>query len=222
MIEPDVALTDFLLTLECAVFATLLWRRGKTHPAIRPWFVLFFGATAVSSLTGGFVHGFFLDADSLMYRVLWPATLIGIVIASLGAWNAGVRMLFSSRIAVAPMRAALVAACGFAFAVMIGVQEFWIAILAYLPASLLLFAAFLKAAMRSRNLAPAWAATGIVLTFLGGAVQQLGVALHPVYLTHNALYHLILAVALCLVFVGVFWLAKPRSVVEAIEQDDAA
>jgi hypothetical protein len=222
MIEPGVALTDFLLTLECAVFAVLLWHRGKTHPAIRPWFVLFFAATALSSLTGGLVHGFFLDAASQTYRVLWPATLIGIVIASLAAWSAGARMLFSGRTSLVTMRAAMTAACGFALAVLIGIQEFWIAILAYLPASLLLLAAFLKAAVRSRDPAPAWAAAGIALTFFGGAVQQFEVALHPVYLTHNALYHLILAAALCLIFIGVSWLALPRTPVEVVEHDDAA
>src|SRR5205823_6043329 len=115
MTEPDVALTDYALALECTVFAYLLQRREHA---------LFFGSAAVASLAGGTVHGFFLDARTLGNAVLWRLTLIAIGVAGLG------------------------------------------------------------------------------LIFIAAAAQQARIALHPRYFNHNALYHLIQALALWLLFLG--------------------
>src|SRR5438034_9987787 len=86
MTEPDVALPDYALALECTVFAYLLQR--KEH-------ALFFGSAAVASLAGGTVHGFFLDARTLGNTVLWRLTLIAIGVTAASAWAIGERVLFS-------------------------------------------------------------------------------------------------------------------------------
>src|SRR5207248_3788197 len=85
MTEPDVALTDYALALECTVFAYLLQRREHT---------LFFGSAAVASLAGGTVHGFFLDARTLGNAVLWRLTLIAIGVTAASAWVLGACVLF--------------------------------------------------------------------------------------------------------------------------------
>src|SRR2546428_2799167 len=85
MTEPDVALTDYALALECTVFAYLLQR--KEH-------ALFFASAAVASLAGGTVHGFFLDARTLGNAVLWRITLIAIGVTAASAWAIGARVLF--------------------------------------------------------------------------------------------------------------------------------
>jgi Family of unknown function (DUF6962) len=43
---------------------------------------------------------------------------------------------------------------------------------------------------------------GVVLSFVAAACQQLGIAVHPIYFDHNAVYHAIQALALALIFVG--------------------
>jgi hypothetical protein len=48
----------------------------------------------------------------------------------------------------------------------------------------------------------ALSAASLGLTFVAAAVQQARVALHPRYFDHNALYHLIQAAGLYLVFRG--------------------
>jgi hypothetical protein len=45
---------------------------------------------------------------------------------------------------------------------------------------------------------------------MGAAVQQLRIGLHPAYFNHNALYHLVQAVALALVFAACRDLLAPR------------
>lgn len=64
------------------------------------------------------------------------------------------------------------------------------------------------------------AVLGLPLTFVAAAVQQAGVALHPTYFDHNALYHLVQAVALWLFFLG-FRSVTARSV-EPRPRADAA
>src|SRR5205809_5293395 len=102
MTEPDVALTDYALALECTVFAYLLQR--KEH-------AFFFGSAAVASLAGGTVHGFFPDARTLGNAVLWRITLIAIGITAVSAWAIGARVLFP---APAARRITMAAAAAFA------------------------------------------------------------------------------------------------------------
>src|SRR2546421_74586 len=102
MTEPDVALTDYALALECTVFAYLLQR--KEH-------ALFFGSAAIASLAGGTVHGFFLDDRTLGNAVLWRITLIAIGVTAASAWAIGARVLFPGPTA---QRISIAAAAAFA------------------------------------------------------------------------------------------------------------
>jgi len=43
---------------------------------------------------------------------------------------------------------------------------------------------------------------GLLLTFIASGAQQAGIDLHPRYFNHNALYHLLQAVAMWLVYVS--------------------
>jgi len=60
--QPAVALTDYGLAIECAVFVLLLIRRDASDRTLRFWFVVFFAPIGGASLLGGTVHGFFPDA----------------------------------------------------------------------------------------------------------------------------------------------------------------
>ena len=71
-----------------------------------------------------------------------------------------------------------------------------------LPAAAFLLAGFLRAAVRERASWARLGACGLALSFAAAAIQQLRIALHPVYFNHNALYHLVQAVALALLFIA--------------------
>ena len=193
MTEPDVALTDYALALECTVFAYLLQR--KEH-------ALFFGSAAVASLAGGTVHGFFLDDRTLGNAVLWRITLIAIGVTAASAWAVGARVLFPGPTA---RRISIAAAAAFAAYCVVTVfitQEFRAAVVFYLPAVVFLLVALSVAYARARERAILPAVAGLGLMFIAAAVQQAGIALHPRYFNHNALYHLIQALALWLLFLG--------------------
>jgi hypothetical protein len=202
MAEPDVALTDFALAVECGAFARLLRRSVGTAG----WLRLFFAATAVAALIGGVVHGFF-PGRTAVNRFLWASTLLAIGGASLGAWAAAASMLLPTRLAGRVIAPAAVAFAGYGALVLCGVEAFTLAVYAYVPAALLLLVAFATSYRRTRELPALAAVIGLGVTFVAAGMQQAEVGISG-WLTHNALYHLIQGVALALLFVGARWVAR--------------
>lgn len=202
MTEPDVTLTDYGLFVECAVFAWLVARGPADAGALRAWVVLFFVSTALAAVFGGTVHGFFVEDDAGPGRVLWKLSMLAIGAAALAGCAIGARLLLRATGADRVIVTASALAVVYAVVIVFVSDAFWVAVVGYLPAATFLLAAFLRAAIRER--AP-WArlgAWGLALGFVAAAVQQFRVAIHPVYVTHNALYHLVQAVSLALVFLA--------------------
>ncbi|MGH7408224.1 MAG: DUF6962 family protein [Candidatus Methylomirabilales bacterium] len=200
--EPDVTLTDYGLAIECALFTYLLYRRGGRPQPLRTWFAVFFGSASVASLTGGTVHGFFLDVKTVGYAILWPATLVAIGVTALSTWAIGARIQFSAGVARGISIGAAVGFAGYCVVVLFVAQTFRIAVLNYLPAAIFLLGVLTIAYARVREREVLVGMGGLVLIFVAAGVQQGGVALHPVYFNHNALFHLIQAVALFMLFWG--------------------
>jgi len=192
MQEPDVTITDFLLAFEALAFAVLIARSSTT--TLQRWFVIFFAATALASLAGGLVHGFFGDS-----KFLWRLVLIALGVVSAAGWAIGADLLFTDRTARLVATAAWVAFAAYAFVVIFLTDAFLVAIVNYLPSTLFLIIAFFVA-YRAQPSRPLLAGlSGLVLTLIAAAVQQSQIALHPRF-NHNALYHVLQAVALFLVF----------------------
>ena len=198
--EPDVSLTDYGLAVECALFTYLLYRRPSGQGPLRAWFCLFFGATGVAAAAGGTVHGFFPDERTTGSRILWPLTLLAIGVVALAAWGIGARMHFSPPVARGISIAALLAFFLYAAVALLGTQAFAVAVLGYLPAALFLLVVFALRYRWTREPPVLAGLVGLVLTFVASGVQQAGVAVHPVYFNHNALYHLIEGVALFMIY----------------------
>lgn len=198
MLEPAVALTDLAISVECVALAWLL-RSGETGAA-RRWFVAFFGAVGAGALLGGLEHGFVADKSSWAETALWVPTLLALGVAGLAAWGVG------ASLALAPRPARVVVACAgalfgaYALGVVLGERRFGVAIAYYLPGVLFLAAAFwvrLRRTGERRWRAGLW---GLGLTLASAVIQQAQIGIHPRYFDHNALYHLVQAVALALLF----------------------
>jgi uncharacterized protein DUF6962 len=200
MTEPDVTLTDYMLFAECAAFAWLLARRRSTLVELRRWTILFFVFTATAALFGGTVHGFFPDTGSIG-RVLWKISMLAIGATALAAWVMGAHLLVDHRrdwlLGFAESLTA-----GYAVLIVFVTDAFWVAVACYLPAAVFLLAGFLRAAIRGHASWARLGACGLVLSFVAAAIQQFRIALHPVYFNHNALYHLVQAIALALLFMA--------------------
>jgi hypothetical protein len=208
LLEPDVALTDFGLAAECALFAAWLAWRGAAGSALRFWFVVLFAALGIGALLGGITHGFLPDAATGPARVVWKATLIAIGIAAWASWAVGAHVLFAEG------KARRLATCGgvlFALNVAVIVyvsQAYLVAVAFYGPAIVFALIAFVIAYRASgrRLLLPAIA--GLALSLVAAAIQQTETGVPSLGLSHNAFYHLVQAAGLLLIFLTARSLAQ--------------
>ncbi len=205
--EPAVTLTDYAIAIECAVFTLLLVRRQASDPVLRFWFVVFFASIGAASLLGGTVHGFFEDAASTGRAILWPATLLSILVTSLAVWSIGAILQLGERAAGWVRRLAIAQLVILSVVVLFVTRQFFIAIISYLPATLFFLIALSLAYRRRPHAVLGWGIVGLALTFVAAAVQQLRIAIHPVYFDHNALYHVIQGVALWMIFLAARWIS---------------
>jgi hypothetical protein len=199
LLEPATTLTDYLLALECGWFAWVLLRRSRAS-LLRAAFVALFASVAGAAVFGGTVHGFFPDPDGMPSRLLWSATMLSIGVTAAAMCAVGAAVASGAEKARKLLPALALGLAAYLGVVLFVSREFVVAIIAYLPAAFFLLAVFAWkwSVDRSR-----WAVSGIlgvVLALVGALVQQWGVALHPVHFDHNAVYHLIQAVALYLLF----------------------
>jgi MFS family permease len=210
--EPDVALTDYALAVECAVFAQLVGRR-RDEPRLRRYFRLFFGSIALAAVAGGTVHGFFLDADSVAASVLWRVTLLALGATAATAWGIGAVLGCSPTLARLVASAAIVEFVAYAVVVAVVTQSFGVAIANYLPPIIFLFLVFVLAYRRTRQRGALYGLVGLAV-MVGGAGIQLGrLGVDPVYFNHNAVYHLTQWVAVLMMFLAA------RRVVPACQED---
>jgi hypothetical protein len=189
MLEPDVTLTDYVLSLICVVFAWWCWRRRAD--AFR-WYVVFFITLSLASLFGGTVHGFVPTGPWSEW--LWCGVLFSLGGTAIAMWGITTALGCSPAIARRVMSVVAVLAVVYVTVVVSGVREFWITIVAYLPAAVGMLVAYVR---HRHHPGPwRWGIIGVVLTFVAAGVQVGHVALHPVWFNHNALYHLIQSIAL--------------------------
>ena len=202
MTEPDVALTDYALAIECTILALLLRHLGAPKGGLRVPFLLFFGSISATALFGGTVHGFFLDVSSLGHAILWPAALLGVGVTATAAWILGARLWFSKGGARWIAIAAVLGLAVYAALVLSGSQSFRVAVLFYVPATVFLALAYIYLLGRTPGRAATMGLSGLGLSFVAAFIQQAGVSIHPIFFTHNALYHLVQGIALFMIFLS--------------------
>jgi hypothetical protein len=66
--------------------------------------------------------------------------------------------------------------------------------------TLLLLLVFIRKWLECRAPAAGFGMAGIVVALAGSVLQQAGVAIHPVHFNHNALYHVVQALAFYLLY----------------------
>jgi hypothetical protein len=205
--EPDVTLTDLALAAECAGMAAWIYWREASHAPTRRWFVIFFAAIGVSALLGATAHGFLAEADSI-YPTVWRATLLAIGVAAFSGWAIGATLVFSKPVANGVLAFAALSLTVYAIVVGWISQSFAIAVIYYLPAAVFLLVCFALAYVRYRESYLLAGIAGLLVSFCAGAIQQVGVGIGSLGLTHNAVYHLVQAAAFGLMFVTALGLSR--------------
>jgi hypothetical protein len=196
--EPDVALTDLALTIEC--LAIVGWLAVKARAILSPlklWFLVFYLSIAVAALFGAIIHGFFSGQMGGMHDRLWAGTLVALGANALACWNLSARLMAVGARTEKIVQGATVAAfLGYCFYVVSAFRKFLVAVIAYLPATLFLLGVVIKLHLKEKSSMTMIAVVALIMTLVAAAVQQLKISIHPVYFDYNALYHVIQGIAL--------------------------
>jgi len=207
--EPDVALTDYLLFVECLVIFGVLWNKRQKEPVGA--FAWLFLCTGMASLFGGTVHGFF-PHGTLGQKILWPATLISIGGSCWALMSLCGSIGFSSRTHRWFNRIGFLQFVGMVVFVLFFTQAFWLAIINYLPCVFLLLVILCIRFFSQRERGLLWGISAFLLSVVAAGIQYLGIGVHPLYFNHNALYHLFQFVAfLFLMKAALFFAAQSKS-----------
>jgi hypothetical protein len=170
---------------------------------------LFF-SIAIAAAAGGTVHAFFLDESSLGFRILWPFTLIVMGITALSGVHIATALQFSRSTAIYINRVALAVFMAYSVIVLFIRRDFLIAILDYLPALVFVGGAFLLSHRRHKRPALLLGFLGVCIMLFAAAAQQAKLGIDPRYFDHNALYHVLQAIALFMVFLAARETSKAR------------
>lgn len=199
-IQLDTALTDYLLCIEALIFVALLRRTPLANRAKR-MSELLFATLAAASLLGGLSHSLLTDDRSPLYQAVWTMTMIAIGGIGWSAWNLGASLL-----AIRWQLPALVASSGalaaYSVVVLFFSQRYLIAIGHYLLGVTFLLGA-LAWMLRSKVPGAHTAFIGVLLSVLAPAPHILDYSPAPELLSPNAVYHLLQAFALVLIYSGI-------------------
>ncbi|HYA46554.1 MAG TPA: hypothetical protein VEF92_03285 [Burkholderiales bacterium] len=208
MSEVVVGLTDYLLTIECGLFAGILMRLDSAWPEIRRHFAVFFSSLALTSLAGGTYHVWLSDSSSALADLLWRTTVVALGAVAFGAWAAGATLLFAQPTRTWAIRTALAEFLAYSVYVAAVDDRFLVAIANYIPAAVFLAAAFALAHRRRPAPPVLMGLAGLVVTGIAATIQRSGFSVHPHYFNHNATYHLTQGIGLFLIFLAALYFVR--------------
>jgi hypothetical protein len=200
--DPDVVVTDVVLAILGGYLGWRLWRASGGRTLLISG-ALLMGGLASAALWGAIFHAFFpAGTATLPGFLVWIPVTLSIVVAASVMLDLGLRLLLPRM--QRRLRRAIVAGYAVAFVVVVLFvhESFGSIVYFYTPALLLLLIAAGQEGMRRRDAGWALVAAGLMTSLGAAALQQSGVAIHPVYFDHNALYHVVQALALIVLFIG--------------------
>lgn len=194
--EPVTLITDYLLAVECLVFAILLLRKSENETPILLWSISFF-AIGLAAATGGTYHGFVQSLSVPISSALWKITLYSIGISTFCMLSGMILAAIKGKVRTAFL---ILAAIQFlAFAVLITRSyEYKYVIHDYVPAMAVILALCIYRLNKPYAL---WIISGILISFAAAGIQLSGFTLHKNF-NHNDLYHVIQMIAMYFLYRG--------------------
>jgi len=161
------------------------------------------GGLACAAFWGAIFHAFFPAGTATLPGFLtWVPVTLSIVVAASAMLELSLRLLLPGL----PLRLAQVILVAYAMSFTVVVlfvhESFGSIVYFYSPALLLLLVAAGRQGFVRR--APGWTmvAAGLMVSAVAAVLQQSRVSIHPVYFDHNAVYHVVQALALIFIYRG--------------------
>ncbi len=199
--DPDVVLTDLALAVLGGWIAWRLASMPRSGPFGGAPAVLMAGL-ASAAFWGAVFHAFFPgNTATLAGFIAWIPVTLSIVVAASALLALALRTLAPGLRRQVLRTVVMVYAAVFASMVLLVDESFTMIVRFYVPPLLLFLTAATVRAIRA-GAGWTWIALGLALSAGAALLQQLQVAVHPVYFDHNAVYHVVQAAALVLLYLG--------------------
>jgi hypothetical protein len=201
------AFTDLGLAILGAYLGWRLWSAPGRDTLLRTGAILM-GGLASAAFWGAVFHAFFPAGTATSPGFLaWVPVVLSIVVAASAMLDLSLRFLLP-RIHSQVRRSIVTAyAVGFALVVLLVHESFSSIVYFYTPALVLLLIAAGQEALLSRDAGWTLITAGLILSAGAAMLQQAKVSVHPVYFDHNAVYHVVQAIALVFLYFG--WRRAP-------------
>jgi hypothetical protein len=200
--DPDVVFTDLGLALLGVYFAFRL-SRDKEATYLTRARVLLMAGLASAAFFGAVFHAFFpANTNTRAGFLAWVPVSLSIVLVASTLFALALPLL-AQRMS-RTVKWALVGsyAVSFAYAVLFVDESYATIVRFYAPTLVLFLIAASLQAWRTKERGWALIATSLALSIVAAVTQQARIALHPVYFDHNAVYHVIQAIALVVLYFG--------------------
>jgi hypothetical protein len=189
MQQPLVTITNFILSALCFFLAWKMSSAPAEKMNLKRCFATMLFAVGAAAFLGGLVHGYFEHTELGAY--LWVLTLITIGIATYNLWLAFGLMIFNERIMKFMRWFVRILLVLYFFVLLTVTQQFWIAIISYLPPVLLIMLVSLLRFFRTKNKFYLFGFIGFGTTLVAAAVQANHFSILSLGLDYNSLYHIL-------------------------------
>jgi hypothetical protein len=194
--EPVTLVTDYILAVECLVFAVLLFRKAKNETPILLWSISFF-TIALAAATGGTYHGFVQSLSVSISSALWKITLYAIGLSTFCMLSGMILAALKGKVRTIFLILAAIQFLG--FVILIGRSyEYKYVIHDYVPAMAVILALCIYRLSRPYAI---WIIAGILISFAAAGIQLSGFTLHKNF-NHNDLYHVVQMIGMYLLYRG--------------------
>ncbi len=199
--DPDVVFTDLGLAVLGSYLGWRLWSATDRPHLLTAGAVLMFGL-ASAALWGAIFHAFFPNQTATPAGfIVWLPVAFSILVVAATLLDLALKALtlvpsFPRRVLVG------IYAVAFAGVILLVDESFATIVRFYVPALVLFLVAAARLALKTRTAAWTLIVGGFTMSALAAVLQQVRVALHPVYFDHNAVYHVLQGGALVLIYFG--------------------
>jgi hypothetical protein len=192
MQNADTAITDFMITLASVFFIYRLNRVIATEHDMRRHFIGLFVSVGLASLAGGIAHGWYESTPELFAAQLcWKFAMVFLGVAAFYVY----RLCFSEfnlgSLKVISDWLLLLALMAYGYVILFVDADFSIAVKAYVPSLMVWLTVVMWRFFKTKSVQFLLAVVGLAISFLAIFIQVSHWVIHPDYLDHNALYHLV-------------------------------
>lgn len=197
----DVVITNGLVALLGIYFGMSLLQSPTMHYDLRRLLVGCFLSVGVASAIAGYFHGYLQDGTDELRPIVWRTIVLLLGLSSFYLWKLAAFFALPQRFLKWTDALLILALLGYCYVVTNERDDFLVVVLFYLPAVILLTLTLTVKWFTKNDARYFSGVLGLTITLIAAGVQASKYDLHPEYMTHNAIYHVVQAIGLYFFYV---------------------